>query len=95
MYPIIDSKPITKLMIYTVSEGFRTCACASLYYCQERRVYATIISLSQPQELVPVHPKYGVQDWDRAEGAVEWPRMVKALEEVSASCRTMIRTRYN
>ncbi len=37
----------------------------------------------QPQELVPVHPVYGVQDWDRAEGAIEWPRMVKALEEVS------------
>lgn len=37
----------------------------------------------QPQELVPVHPVYGVQDWDRAEGAIEWPRMVSALEKVN------------
>ena len=29
-----------------------------------------------------MHPEYGVQDWDRAEGAIEWPRMIKALEEV-------------
>ncbi|KAH9940469.1 P-loop containing nucleoside triphosphate hydrolase protein [Epithele typhae] len=35
-----------------------------------------------PQELVPVHPVYGVQDWDKAEGAIQWDRMVKALDAV-------------
>lgn len=37
---------------------------------------------TQPQELIPVHPEYNVQDWDRAEGAIDWPRMIKALEEI-------------
>ena len=32
-----------------------------------------------------MHPVYGVQDWDRAEGAIEWPRMIRALGEVSKS----------
>ncbi|KAH8107811.1 P-loop containing nucleoside triphosphate hydrolase protein [Cristinia sonorae] len=35
-----------------------------------------------PQELIPVHPVYQVQDWDAAEGAIDWPRMVTALREV-------------
>ncbi|KAI0930651.1 hypothetical protein AcV5_007310 [Taiwanofungus camphoratus] len=35
-----------------------------------------------PQELIPIHPEYGVQDWDSAEGAIDWPRMVKTLDEV-------------
>ena len=39
-------------------------------------------STSQPQELIPVHPEYGVQDWDRAEGAIDWPRMINSLEEI-------------
>ncbi|GBE81478.1 Nicotinamide riboside kinase [Sparassis crispa] len=38
-----------------------------------------------PQELVPIHPEYNVQDWDKAEGAIDWPRMVKSLAEVKRS----------
>ncbi|KAI0344536.1 P-loop containing nucleoside triphosphate hydrolase protein [Trametopsis cervina] len=43
-----------------------------------------------PQELIPMHPVYNVQDWDDPEGAIDWPRMVKALKEVK-HCRDRIR----
>jgi nicotinamide/nicotinate riboside kinase len=32
-----------------------------------------------PQELVPIHPVYGVQDWDAPAGAIDWPRLVDFL----------------
>ncbi|PSR84412.1 hypothetical protein PHLCEN_2v5449 [Hermanssonia centrifuga] len=35
-----------------------------------------------PQELIPIHPEYDVQDWDSAEGAIDWSRMVNALRKV-------------
>ncbi|KZT65959.1 P-loop containing nucleoside triphosphate hydrolase protein [Daedalea quercina L-15889] len=35
-----------------------------------------------PQENIPIHPGYNVQDWDSAEGAVDWPRMIKTLKKV-------------
>ena len=36
----------------------------------------------KPQELIPIHPKWNVQDWDSAEGAIDWPRLVSFLREV-------------
>ncbi|KLO09152.1 P-loop containing nucleoside triphosphate hydrolase protein [Schizopora paradoxa] len=35
-----------------------------------------------PQEKVPIHPEYGVQDWDDAPGAIDWPRLRGFLREV-------------
>jgi len=35
-----------------------------------------------PQELVPWHPEFNVQDWDDASGAIDWPRMRSALGHV-------------
>ncbi|KAJ4483685.1 P-loop containing nucleoside triphosphate hydrolase protein [Lentinula aciculospora] len=35
-----------------------------------------------PQEQVPIHPVYNVQDWDAPTGAIQWPRMVESLKEV-------------
>ncbi|CAL1708056.1 unnamed protein product [Somion occarium] len=35
-----------------------------------------------PLEQIPIHPIYNVQDWDSAEGAIDWPRMVDSLREV-------------
>ncbi|KAJ8076940.1 ribosylnicotinamide kinase [Marasmius tenuissimus] len=35
-----------------------------------------------PQEKVPFHPTYKVQDWDAPAGAIEWPRLAKFLETV-------------
>lgn len=31
-----------------------------------------------------MHPEYNVQDWDSAEGAIDWPRMIRTLREVRA-----------
>ena len=39
-------------------------------------------NLPQPQELIPFHPKYNVQDWDDAPGAINWPRFVAFLEQI-------------
>ncbi|KIJ23176.1 hypothetical protein M422DRAFT_39750 [Sphaerobolus stellatus SS14] len=33
-------------------------------------------------ELIPLHPEYGVQDWDDAAGAIEWPRLASFLEGI-------------
>jgi nicotinamide/nicotinate riboside kinase len=45
-----------------------------------------LISLQpQPQELIPIHPIYNVQDWDAAEGAIDWDRLSSALEHVKAT----------
>lgn len=44
-----------------------------------------IESVYQPQELVPVHPKYNVQDWDDAPGAIEWQRFVAFLKKIKHS----------
>ncbi|KAF9512139.1 hypothetical protein BS47DRAFT_1330451 [Hydnum rufescens UP504] len=38
-----------------------------------------------PQELVPWHPGFNVQDWDDAPGAIDWPRMRSALAHVKAT----------
>ncbi|KAK7685223.1 hypothetical protein QCA50_011586 [Cerrena zonata] len=35
-----------------------------------------------PMEQIPIHPEYGVQDWDSAEGAIDWPRMINSLREI-------------
>ncbi|KAI5118192.1 hypothetical protein M0805_005547 [Coniferiporia weirii] len=35
-----------------------------------------------PQELVPMHPEYNVQDWDDAPGAIDWPRLRTFLRDV-------------
>lgn len=35
-----------------------------------------------PQALVPVHPDYGVQDWDSAPTAIQWDRMAAVLSKV-------------
>lgn len=33
-------------------------------------------------ELVPIHPIYGVQDWDAPAGAISWQRMTDTLEHI-------------
>jgi hypothetical protein len=39
----------------------------------------------QPQELVPIHPKWNVQDWDAPSGAIDWPRLVSFLQDVRST----------
>lgn len=38
--------------------------------------------ISKPQELIPLHPVYNVQDWDDPPGAIDWPRFRNFLKEV-------------
>jgi hypothetical protein len=42
-------------------------------------------SIQQPQELVPIHPVYGIHDWESPPGCIEWDRMVSFLTKVRAS----------
>lgn len=37
---------------------------------------------NQPQELVPIHPVYKVQDWDAAPGAITWSKLIDFLRHV-------------
>ncbi|KAI0695952.1 P-loop containing nucleoside triphosphate hydrolase protein [Cerioporus squamosus] len=76
-----------KTRVILVGIGGATCSGKTTLAKHLRRILPNSVIVHQddfapPQEKVPVHPVYGVQDWDRAEGAIEWPRMVKALEEV-------------
>lgn len=41
-----------------------------------------VIACVQPQERIPMHPVYNVQDWDDPEGAIDWPRMGRTMKEV-------------
>jgi len=38
-----------------------------------------------PQELIPLHPVYQVQDWDDAPGAIDWPRFRSFLGEIKTT----------
>jgi len=38
-----------------------------------------------PQALIPIHPVYGIQDWDSPAGCMQWDRMVSFLTKVRAS----------
>ncbi|KAI0769632.1 P-loop containing nucleoside triphosphate hydrolase protein [Trametes elegans] len=76
-----------KTRVILVGIGGATCSGKTTLAKHLRRILPNSVIIHQddfapPQELIPIHPVYGVQDWDRAEGAIEWPRMVKALEEV-------------
>ncbi|KAG8880778.1 ribosylnicotinamide kinase [Tulasnella sp. 331] len=39
----------------------------------------------KPQEQVPIHPVYRIQDWDDAPGAIVWPKMALELAHVKST----------
>jgi len=43
------------------------------------------LNVVQAQELIPIHPVYGVQDWDAAPGAIDWPLLISFLIHVKAT----------
>ncbi|KAI5893710.1 P-loop containing nucleoside triphosphate hydrolase protein [Schizophyllum commune H4-8] len=45
------------------------------------------VRISPPAQLIPIHPKYGVQDWDWPDGAIDWARMIRFLKEVKQTGR--------
>ncbi|KAI0093463.1 P-loop containing nucleoside triphosphate hydrolase protein [Irpex rosettiformis] len=81
------SEPSLKLRVVFVGIGGATCSGKTTLAKHLRSILPGSVILHQddfapPQELIPVHPVYNVQDWDDPEGAIDWPRMVKALKEI-------------
>ncbi|KAL5528057.1 NRK1 [Sanghuangporus sanghuang] len=73
--------------VILVGVGGATCSGKTTLAKHLRRCLPNSIIIHQddfapPQELIPIHPVYGVQDWDDPPGAIDWPRMRKFLREV-------------
>jgi len=58
----------------------RTGLCSCRYICHYQLV--GLSKYDKPQEFVPVHPVHQVQDWDAAEGAISWDRLIKFLRRL-------------
>ncbi|EKM54169.1 uncharacterized protein PHACADRAFT_185131 [Phanerochaete carnosa HHB-10118-sp] len=76
-----------KLRVMLVGIGGATCSGKTTLAKHLRNILPRGVILHQddfapPQELIPIHPEYGVQDWDAPEGAIDWPRMVQSLGEI-------------
>lgn len=44
--------------------------------------FVCLLTWVKLQKLIPIHPILGVHDWDAAEGAINWPRLVSFLQRV-------------
>ncbi|KAJ3490933.1 hypothetical protein NLI96_g1063 [Meripilus lineatus] len=73
-----------KLRVILVGIGGATCSGKTTLAKHLRSILPGSVILHQ-DELIPIHPEYGVQDWDSAEGAIDWPRMVDSLREVKTT----------
>lgn len=73
-----NKPPLTR----PVASGF--CSRMSLYQTEKSqlRLDMGFVWLSQPMELVPIHPIHGVQDWDAAPGAISWQRLIDTLRVI-------------
>ncbi|KAJ3847538.1 P-loop containing nucleoside triphosphate hydrolase protein [Lentinula lateritia] len=76
-----------KTRVILVGIGGATCSGKTTLAKHLARILPNSVIIHQddfapPQEQVPVHPVYNVQDWDAPTGAIQWPRMVDSLEEV-------------
>ncbi|KAJ7647557.1 P-loop containing nucleoside triphosphate hydrolase protein [Roridomyces roridus] len=73
--------------VILVGIGGATCSGKTTLAKHLKRILPNSVIIHQddfapPQEQVPVHPVYNVQDWDAAPGAIEWPRMLDFLRKV-------------
>jgi len=76
-----------KTRVILVGVGGATCSGKTTLAKHLKRILPNSVIIHQddfapPQELVPVHPVYRVQDWDAAPGAIVWPKLVKFLRHV-------------
>ncbi|KIJ50589.1 hypothetical protein M422DRAFT_159487 [Sphaerobolus stellatus SS14] len=62
----------------TLAKHLKTCLYDSIIIHQD----VCCPLLLSPQELIPLHPEYRVQDWDDAVGAIEWPQLASFLEGI-------------
>ncbi|KAF8578663.1 P-loop containing nucleoside triphosphate hydrolase protein [Ramaria rubella] len=73
----------SKVKVITIAVGGATCSGKTTLAKHLRQcLHDSFIIHQDPQELVPIHPEYNVQDWDDARGAIEWPRLVTFLQEI-------------
>ncbi|KAG6897724.1 hypothetical protein C0992_011934 [Termitomyces sp. T32_za158] len=85
-----QSKPPQKTRVILVGVGGATCSGKTTLAKHLKRILPDSVIIHQddfapPQELVPIHPVYNVQDWDAAPGAILWPKLVRFLREVKVS----------
>ncbi|KAF5385768.1 hypothetical protein D9615_002339 [Tricholomella constricta] len=76
-----------KTRVILVGVGGGTCSGKTTLAKHLKRILPDSVIIHQddfapPQEQVPVHPNYKVQDWDAAPGAIVWPKLVNFLREV-------------
>jgi nicotinamide/nicotinate riboside kinase len=76
-----------KTRVILVGVGGASCSGKTTLAKHLRRILSNSVIIHQddfapPQELIPIHPIWNVQDWDAAEGAIDWPRLVSFLHKV-------------
>ncbi|KAF9467324.1 P-loop containing nucleoside triphosphate hydrolase protein [Collybia nuda] len=73
--------------VILVGVGGATCSGKTTLAKHLKRILPDSVIIHQddfapPQELVPIHPVYNVQDWDAAPGAITWPKLIDFLRHV-------------
>jgi len=79
--------PGPKTRVILVGVGGATCSGKTTLAKHLRRILPDSVIIHQddfapPQELVPIHPVYKVQDWDAPAGAISWPKLISFLRHV-------------
>ncbi|KAJ8521172.1 hypothetical protein ONZ45_g2089 [Pleurotus djamor] len=85
VHPELVDGVTTKVVF--VGVGGATCSGKTTLAKHLRRILPNSVIIHQddfapPIEEVPIHPVYGIQDWDSAAGAISWPRLVSFLRHV-------------
>ncbi|KAL1709185.1 hypothetical protein EV121DRAFT_195359 [Schizophyllum commune] len=82
-----------KTRVILVGVGGATCSGKTTLAKHLKRIIPNSVIIHQDvrisplAQLIPIHPKYGVQDWDWPDGAIDWARMIKFLKEVKQTGR--------
>ncbi|KAJ7035195.1 P-loop containing nucleoside triphosphate hydrolase protein [Mycena alexandri] len=79
-----------KTRLILVGIGGATCSGKTTLAKHLQRILPNSVVIHQddfapPQELLPIHPVYDVQDWDTAPSAIDWTRLIDFLHKVKAT----------
>ncbi|GJJ06036.1 hypothetical protein Clacol_000223 [Clathrus columnatus] len=83
----MDNDESVKIKVITIAVGGATCSgkttlAKHLRSCLHNSIIIHQDDFAPPQELIPIHPEYNVQDWDDAPGAIDWPRLAHFLHDI-------------